>query len=94
MDKSIFTVEYAELLRLLKETRRSAKVTQVELAEKLGQSQSFVSKCERGERRLDVIQLRTLCHVLGTSLPAFVTELETRLTLRRKRKMTSRSRRR
>lgn len=94
MEKSIFTVEYSELLRLLKEIRRSTNVTQVELAEKLGQSQSFVSKCERGERRMDVIQLRTVCHVLGTTLPAFVAELEKRLTMRKKHKKRSRLKRR
>ena len=79
MEKSVFTSEYGEVQRLLKETRKSANVTQVALAEGLGQTQSFVSKCERGERRLDVIQLRTICQVLGTTLSDFVAELEKRL---------------
>ncbi|QDT91472.1 helix-turn-helix domain-containing protein [Gimesia algae] len=79
MEKSIFTQEYSIMLRLLKETRKRLKVSQVDLAERLGQSQSFVSKCERGERRMDVIQLRTVCHALGTTLPDFVKALETRL---------------
>ncbi|QDU42881.1 helix-turn-helix protein [Symmachiella dynata] len=79
MEKSVFTREYTALLSLLRETRQAADVTQIELAEKLGQTQSFVSKVERGERRLDVIQLRTICNVLGTSLPAFVGKLEKRL---------------
>jgi hypothetical protein len=34
---------------------------------------------EIGQRRLDVIQLRTICRVLGTTLPDFVTRLEERL---------------
>ncbi len=79
MEKSVFTDDYDQLLKLLREIREAAGVTQVELAEKLEQSQSFVSKCERGERRLDVIQLRTICHRLGTTLPAFVRRLEHRL---------------
>ncbi|MFH1300958.1 MAG: helix-turn-helix transcriptional regulator [Planctomycetota bacterium] len=79
MEKSVFTQEYSIMLRLLKETRKQLKVSQVELAERLGQSQSFVSKCERGERRMDIIQLRTVCHALGTTLPEFVKVLETRL---------------
>ena len=48
----------------------------VRLAALLGQSQSFVSKMEQGDRRLDVIQLRTVCHALGTTLPALVVRLE------------------
>jgi transcriptional regulator with XRE-family HTH domain len=46
---------------------------------RLGQSQSFVSKAEAGERRLDVVQLRTICQALGTTLPTFVAKLEERL---------------
>lgn len=79
MEKTIYTAEYAELLRLLRETRERANVTQVELAARLGRSQSFVTKFERGDRRLDAIQLRTICHALGTNLISFVTELERRL---------------
>ena len=51
----------------------------MELAERLGQSQSFVSKAEVGERRLDHVQLRTICAALGTTLPEFVDRLEQRL---------------
>jgi transcriptional regulator with XRE-family HTH domain len=86
MEKSIFTGEYEVLLQLLRETRRGANLTQVELARSLGQSQSFVSKAEIGERRLDVIQLRTICHSLGTTLPEFVSKLEQQLRKADKRK--------
>ena len=79
MEKSIYTDEYAVLLTLLRETRRGAGVSQVELARRLGQSQSFVSKAEVGERRLDLIQLRTICRALDTTLSAFVARLEDRL---------------
>ncbi len=79
MDKSIYTREYETLIRLLREAREEANLTQVDLAEQLGQSQSFVSKCERGERRLDLIQLRTICRVLGISLVDFLKRLEREL---------------
>jgi transcriptional regulator with XRE-family HTH domain len=79
MEKSIHTDEYAALLALLRETRQTAGLTQVQLAQRLGQSQSFVSKVEVGERRLDLIQLRTICRELGTTLPEFVGQLEERL---------------
>lgn len=80
MDKSIHTDEYAVLLELLREARSSAGLTQTELAERLGQSQSFVTKMETGDRRLDVVQLRTVCLTLGTTLPALVARLEERLS--------------
>lgn len=79
MEKSVFTREYKVFLETLRDTRQRAKITQVELAERLGQSQSFVSKCERGETRVDVVQLRAICQVLGTNLPAFVRAYEKRL---------------
>jgi transcriptional regulator with XRE-family HTH domain len=82
MDKSIYTDEYAVLLALLREARRAAGLSQVQLAERLGQSQSFVSKAEKGDRRLDLIQLRTICQALGTTLPDFVARLEERLAER------------
>jgi len=84
MEKSIFTDEYATLRALLRETRQTAGLSQVQLAEKLGQSQSFLSKIEQGDRRLDLIQLRTICLALGTTLPRFVERLEERLTNREK----------
>jgi len=80
MAKSIFTAEYRQFLGLLRETRESAGVTQAELASKLGQTQSLVSKFERGEIRLDVIQLRSICRLVGTTLPSFVAALERRLS--------------
>ena len=83
MAKSIYTHEYRTVTRLLREARESAGITQVELADKLGQSQSFVSKYERGERRLDIIQLRTVCQTLGMKLADFVERLERSLRSRK-----------
>jgi transcriptional regulator with XRE-family HTH domain len=79
MEKSVHTREYTVLLKLLRDTRRAAGVTQVQLAERIGESQSHLSKMERGEVRLDLIQMRTICRVLGSTLPTFVMELEKRL---------------
>ncbi|MFO0847146.1 MAG: helix-turn-helix transcriptional regulator [Gemmataceae bacterium] len=74
--KSIYTREYAALLRLVRQAREAAGLTQVDLAAALGRSQSFVSKVERGETRLDVIQLRAVLLPLGVSLPEFTRRLE------------------
>ena len=76
MDKSVHTSEYEKFLQLLRQARETADVTQVDLAGKLGISQSHLSKMERGELRLDVIQTREICLALGTSLPSLVSELE------------------
>ncbi len=53
-----------------------AGLRQADLARKLGEPQSFVSKYESGERRLDVLELRQLCTILGVSLAEFVCQLE------------------
>ena len=83
MSKSIYTREYTTVTRILREAREEAGLTQVELADLLGQSQSFVSKYERGERRLDIIQLRTVCLTLGVKLRDFVERLERALRSRK-----------
>jgi transcriptional regulator with XRE-family HTH domain len=76
MEKSTFTREYAALCRLLRETRERSGLTQVELAEKIGETQSYVSKVERGERRLDLVQLHAFCRAMKTTLSAFVAEFD------------------
>ncbi len=79
VSKSIFTTEYAVLRDLLRELRTEKGLTQVQLSETLGMPQSFVSKYETGERRLDVIEVREVCQSLGTTLAAFAKKLEARL---------------
>ena len=79
MEKSLHTDDYSVVVTLLREIRKTSGMTQVELAEALGQSQSFVSKYENGDTRLDILQLRTVCQTLGTELPEFVAQLEERL---------------
>ncbi len=66
-------------LSLLKETRVCSGYTQATLAKKLRQPQSFISKYESGERRLDVLELRKICSVLGVKLPDFIKQLESKL---------------
>ena len=78
--KSIHSVEQAELLKLLWQKRKKAGLSQVEVARRLGRSQSFVSKYESGELRLDLVELNEVCRVLGTSLSAFVRQFEKQIT--------------
>lgn len=74
--KSLFSEEYRALLELLRAARAEAGLTQEQLAESLNVTQSFVSKCERGERRIDLVELRAWCKALGISLPELVNRLE------------------
>ncbi|MFZ5756940.1 MAG: helix-turn-helix domain-containing protein [Pseudomonadota bacterium] len=63
--KSLHSQPYQALLTLLLEARRKAAITQTDLADKLGRPQSFVSKYERGERRLDVVEFLEVCRGIG-----------------------------
>lgn len=56
--------DYQLLVAALREARRKAKVTQLELAERIGNTQTFISKVERGERRLDFVELIEFCEAL------------------------------
>ena len=80
VDKSITSQDYRVFLHELRAARRRSGLTQVDLAKCLGETQSFVSKCERGERRLDVVELRAFCHAFGTTLPTFVQRLDRALS--------------
>jgi transcriptional regulator with XRE-family HTH domain len=60
------------LRELLKELRKDkAGLTQTELSEALGRPQSYVSKYENGERRLDYVEARDICNALGISMQSF-----------------------
>ena len=56
---------YKKLRELLIDTRKSAGLTQVDLSLRLKRPQSFVSKYERGERRLDVVEFSDVAKALG-----------------------------
>ncbi|MGO4452541.1 helix-turn-helix domain-containing protein [Arthrobacter sp. RAF14] len=75
MDKSIYSEEYREFRELLKRLRVEAGIRQVDLAETLGVPQSFVSKYESGERRLDVIETARIANALGTTMQRIVESL-------------------
>lgn len=57
--------EYQTLRALLVQAREEAGLSQAEVAERLGRAQTFVSKYELGDRRLDVIDYLRVCDVLG-----------------------------
>jgi len=72
--KSVFTRSYREMLQRLKTARRGADLSQVDVARALRWRQSAVSKMERGERRLDPIELQRLAKLYGTSVSSLLGE--------------------
>lgn len=74
MPSSIFTQRHQELIGFIASVRKAAGVTQAELAARLGKPQSFVSKVERGERRLDVIEFCQVAEALGHDPAALLRE--------------------
>lgn len=65
---------YRRFLERLRAARLEAGLGQVEVAELLGKPQSFVSKCESGERRVDVIELAAFGRIYGKTVDFFVAE--------------------
>jgi DNA-binding XRE family transcriptional regulator len=74
--KNIRLNQQKKLLVLLRSLRVEAGLTQNELASRLGTDQTFISKYESGERRLDVLELREVCQVIGIDFVAFIRRLD------------------
>ena len=72
MDRTIESDAHRRLCARLKRLRARVGFTQRELAERLGERQAFVSEYERGQRRLDVVELRTIAVALGGPAAAAV----------------------
>lgn len=68
MKKSRFSRKYTALLRALRDARLKAGLTQKEVGRKFGAHASFVSKCESGERRIDVIEFASFCKLYGVTV--------------------------
>ncbi len=66
--KSIYTDDYIQIISVLRTIRINKKITQVEMAKLLNVNQSFISKVENRERRLDVIELLSWIDTLGISI--------------------------
>ncbi|QDU17449.1 Helix-turn-helix domain protein [Gimesia maris] len=79
MKKNLYTHRQRILLDLLRKIRKEAGLRQDDVAERLGRPQSFVSKYESGERRLDILELYDVCGALGLTLSKFVEKLQANL---------------
>ena len=75
MTKSTYSRKASQLRLLLINARKSANLTQTELSKRLNKPQSYVSKYERGERRLDVIEFLEVSDALNIDPIALIEEL-------------------
>jgi DNA-binding XRE family transcriptional regulator len=75
MRKSVHSKEYKVLTGLLIAARKRADLTQQEVAERLGRPQSFITKVEKGERRIDVVELLVICKALRTDAVEILREV-------------------
>ena len=76
MTKSVFGERYELLKRQLVTARKRAGLTQSQLAQRLSRPQSYVSKYERGERRLDVVELLDVAKALCIDPHEIISELD------------------
>lgn len=72
MGKSIRTKEYQDFAERLKKARVEASFTQVEAAKKLKRPQSYISKAEAGEQRLDVVEIKKFANLYKKDIGYFV----------------------
>ncbi len=77
--------DYGVLLEMLKAGRQRARMRQADVAAELGRAQATVSKVERGEMWLDVIELRAWLNALEIDFIEFMRELDTTIGVHRSR---------
>ena len=76
MDKSIHSHLYHQVIGRLRGKREKLGITQVQLADLLKVNQTFISRVETCDRRLDIIELHHICQVLGISFVDFIQEVD------------------
>lgn len=76
MPKKRWTSRQKKLQELLRQIRTERGLTQIEVAKRLGVPQSYVSKYESGERRLDILEVQDICEVYGVTLDKFAKKLD------------------
>ncbi len=72
MNKSVYSKDYKDIIERLKRARIEANLSQQEVADKLGKPQSYISKIESGERRLDVAEMKNFAQIYKKPLEYFI----------------------
>lgn len=76
MPKSVFSQKYRRFRFLLAQARKQAGLTQIQLSKRLHRPQSYVSKYETGERRVDVVEFLDIAKAMGISAGDILEQLE------------------
>ena len=76
MPRAFHGGSYKKMTELLVRARHKAGLSQVDLGERIGQPQTFVSKIERGERRIDLVEFLILCSAMGADPHDFIDKLQ------------------
>ena len=72
MEKTIYLKEHRYLIKQLKKARREAGLHQEQVASLLHKTQSYVSKIESGQRKIDIVQLRRFSKIYKKPLDFFI----------------------
>lgn len=72
MTKAIFSKEHRVLIERLKKARKDNDLDQAEVAKLLGKTQSYISKIEAGQRRIDIVALKEFAHIYKKSVDYFL----------------------
>lgn len=72
MNKTIHTEQYKHVVERLKDARKESNLTQIQVAEKLRKSQSYVSKVEQAEQRIDIIELNAFRKIYKKPFSYFI----------------------
>lgn len=72
MNSEIYTKEHKKLIERIIQARKEAGLSQVEAAKRLGRSQSYISKIEVGQRKIDVIELKKIAKVFNKKVSFFI----------------------
>lgn len=73
--KSTSSEAYERFRKMLLEARQKSGLSQQEVADRLGRPQTYVSKCELGTRRMDVVEFLEMAQVIGFDPIVFIRKL-------------------
>ena len=72
MPNSIYSKDHKYIVEQLKKARQEAGLDQIEVAKRLGRSQSYLSKIESGQRKIDVIQMKKFAKLYNKDINYFI----------------------
>ncbi|MBP6855484.1 MAG: helix-turn-helix transcriptional regulator [Candidatus Pacebacteria bacterium] len=72
MSKSVYSKDYKDIIERLRTARIEADLSQQAVADKLGKPQSYISKIESGERRLDVAEIKKFVVIYKKDIYFFI----------------------